>query len=98
VQKPNNIDVAHPGLHSIYYSLQEEHFGSSVCVTVFWFGEGYPYSEVLCGPFVKTHIYHEHFNMIKHLSERAAMPHAWTQVILFGGVNSTKEAYNYSIY
>jgi len=88
VQKPNNIHAAHPGLRSIYYALQEERFGNTVCIAVFWFGEGYPYSAVLCGPFGNGDDYQDHINMVKHASEIAAVPHEWTQVILFGGVNS----------
>jgi len=89
VQKPNNIHAAHPGLRPIYYALQEEHFGSTVCITVFWFGDGdgYPYSTVLCGPFGNSDGFEEHINMVKHVSEAAGVPHEWTQVILFGGVN-----------
>jgi len=89
VQKPNNIDAAHPGLHPIYFALQDEHFGPTVCVAVFWFGEGYPYSAMLCGPF-GNHMdgFKEKITMIKHASERATVPHEWTQVILFGGANS----------
>jgi len=87
VQKPNNIHTAHPGLCPIYYALQEEHSGNTVCIAVFWFGEGYPYSAVLCSPLGNSDGYQEHINMVKHVSVAAGVPHKWTQVILFGGVN-----------
>jgi len=44
---------------------------------------------VLCGPFGNTNGYKEQLNMVKNASERAAVPHGWMQLILFGGVNST---------
>jgi len=46
VQKPGNKNVAHLGLCPIYYALQEEEPSNSVCVTVFWFGDGHPYNGV----------------------------------------------------
>jgi len=87
VQKPNNMQAAHPGLHPIYYALQEEPFGNTICIAVSWFGEGYPYSAVLCSPLGNSDGYQEHINMVKHVSVAAGVPHKWTQVILFGGVN-----------
>jgi len=50
---------------------------------------GYTYSAVLCRPFGNTDGYHEQINTVKNASDRAAVPHEWTQVILFCGVNST---------
>jgi len=52
VQKPGNIDAAHLGLQPIHYALQEEELGNSVCMAVFWFGDGYPYNGVLLGPVI----------------------------------------------
>jgi len=88
VQKLNNIHAAHPGLHPIHYALQEEPFGNTICIAVFWFGEGYPYSAVLCSPFGNSDDYDNHIIMVKHASETAGVLHEWTQVILFGGVHS----------
>jgi len=87
IQKPNNIHAAHAGIRPIYYALQEEHFGNTECIAVFWFEEGYLYSAVLCSPFGNSDGYEEHINMVKHASEAAGVPHEWTQVILFGGIN-----------
>ncbi len=57
------------------------------CIAMFWFEEGYLYSAVLCSPFGNSDGYEEHINMVKHASEAAGVPHEWTQVILFGGIN-----------
>jgi len=85
VQKPNNINVAHPGLCPIYYALQEEPLGSTVCIAVFWFGDSYPYNGILVGPFGNDANYEDQIQMVKNAQQRANVPHDWMQVMLFGG-------------
>jgi len=87
VQKPNNINAMHPGLHPIYYALQEEPLGSTICIAVFWFGEGYTYNAVLVGPFGDEETLEEQVEMVKNVTEWAGVPHDWTQVVLFGSDN-----------
>jgi len=70
VQKPNNINATHPGLCPIYYALQEEPLGSTICIAVFWFGDGYPYNPILVGPFGDADNYHEQLQMDKNATGR----------------------------
>jgi len=85
VQRPNNIYAAHSGLHPIYAALQQERLGISVCVAVFWFGDAYQYNAVLVGPLGNGPNYEEQLQMVKNATERASVPHDWTQVVLFLG-------------